>query len=224
MQDRYVLEYVNRLLKAISKNNSKLPFAGKVVIIGGDWKQLMPVIPRGSSEVQFARSVKSSRLFHHFHTQRLTINKRLDNERPRTKQFSRYNTKLANGVTTDDYERINLFPGLASFNADAVINKVFPPEAMADPRTHVDQIKGSALLCPTVAETLKYNKILLDKIKGQTTHIFRSNDSVIRDDPLACLSVNATDRCVENLNRQTPSGLPPHELHIKVGAIMMIIK
>lgn len=63
MQDRYVLEYLDRLLRSISEHHGHLPFGGKAVVIGGDWKQLMPVI-RGKDEAnQFARSVKSSQLF-----------------------------------------------------------------------------------------------------------------------------------------------------------------
>jgi ATP-dependent DNA helicase PIF1 len=63
MQDRYVLEYVDRQLRDISAKYHHLPFAGKTIVIGGDWKQLMPVIPGGNSEVQCSRSVKNSRLF-----------------------------------------------------------------------------------------------------------------------------------------------------------------
>jgi ATP-dependent DNA helicase PIF1 len=63
MQDRYVLEFVDRQLRDISPKYSHLPFAGKAIVIGGDWKQLMPVIAGGNSEVQCSRSVKLSRLF-----------------------------------------------------------------------------------------------------------------------------------------------------------------
>lgn len=63
MQDRYVLEYLNRLLQSISEHHGDLPFGGKAMIIGGDWKQLMPVIPGKDEANQFARSVKSSQLY-----------------------------------------------------------------------------------------------------------------------------------------------------------------
>lgn len=63
MQDRWVLEYIDRELRAISSNYEDLPFGGKVIVLGGDWKQLMPVIPRANSDGQYARSVKCSDLF-----------------------------------------------------------------------------------------------------------------------------------------------------------------
>ena len=63
MQDRFVLEYVDKLLREISGTHGDLPFGGKAVVIGGDWKQLLPVIPGKGSEAQFERCVKSSHLF-----------------------------------------------------------------------------------------------------------------------------------------------------------------
>lgn len=63
MQDRYVLEYLDRLLRSITEHYSHIPFGGKAIIIGGDWKQLMPVVPGKDEANQFARSVKSSQLY-----------------------------------------------------------------------------------------------------------------------------------------------------------------
>lgn len=63
MHDRAVLEYIERTLRAISAEFGDLPFAGKVVVLGGDWKQLMPVIPGAGSEKQYLHSVKNSPLF-----------------------------------------------------------------------------------------------------------------------------------------------------------------
>uniref|UniRef100_A0A914H714 ATP-dependent DNA helicase n=1 Tax=Globodera rostochiensis TaxID=31243 RepID=A0A914H714_GLORO len=78
MQHRDVLEYVDRLLRSVApKRLENIPFAGKVVVLGGDWKQLAPVIPGGGHLDQKNASVKSSSLFKHFKTIRLTANHRL---------------------------------------------------------------------------------------------------------------------------------------------------
>jgi hypothetical protein len=140
-------------------------------------------------------------------------------------KFSRYMAKLATGVTTDDKDRINVPASMTTTDENDIIDFVFPPEAMSNPTidSNLDRISGSALLCPTNAEALRLNKILLDKISGDT-RTFKSIDEPINDDPLQTLAVHAADKCIENLNGQTPSGMPPHELHLKVGAIMMLIK
>ena len=65
MQDRAVLEYIDKLLRyvCLSPDLKKLPFAGKVIVLGGDWKQLMPVVPGKGAAEQANHSFKNSHLF-----------------------------------------------------------------------------------------------------------------------------------------------------------------
>jgi hypothetical protein len=45
MLHRDVLNFIDRTLQDLQPNNEEmLPFGGKTVVIGGDWKQLLPVI------------------------------------------------------------------------------------------------------------------------------------------------------------------------------------
>lgn len=129
--------------------------------------------------------------------------------------------KLATGVTTDEKNRIEVPKELTTQDKDEIMEFVFPSAAMSDPIKYADQIKGSALLCPTNDETFNMNNLLLEKIPGQT-YTFTAIDQPNNDNPLDCLSVHAADKFVENLHRQTPSGFPPYQLHVKVGAIMML--
>lgn len=61
MLSRIVLQYLDRLLRDIC--GIDLPFGGKVVMLGGDWKQLCPVVEHGTREDQVAESIKSDALF-----------------------------------------------------------------------------------------------------------------------------------------------------------------
>jgi hypothetical protein len=61
MLDRVVLNYINRLLKDVCDSDEI--FGGKVVILGGDWKQLTPVIQGGGRQEQIAASIKKDPLF-----------------------------------------------------------------------------------------------------------------------------------------------------------------
>ena len=46
MLHRDVLDFINRTLQDLQPTDEpKMPFGGKVVILGGDWKQLLPVVP-----------------------------------------------------------------------------------------------------------------------------------------------------------------------------------
>lgn len=46
MLHRDVLDFIDRTLQDLQPpGETKVPFGGKVVILGGDWKQLLPVVP-----------------------------------------------------------------------------------------------------------------------------------------------------------------------------------
>ena len=45
MLHRDVLDFIDRTLQDLQpRDEEKLPFGGKVVLLGGDWKQLLPVV------------------------------------------------------------------------------------------------------------------------------------------------------------------------------------
>lgn len=68
MLSRTVLQYLDRLLRDVCALD--LPFGGKVLVLGGDWKQLCPVVEHGTREDQVAESIKSDELFQLFETLR----------------------------------------------------------------------------------------------------------------------------------------------------------
>ena len=45
---RYAIELVNEMLKDIME--SKLPFGGKIIVLGGDFRQILPITPRKTRE------------------------------------------------------------------------------------------------------------------------------------------------------------------------------
>lgn len=61
MLSRKVLNYIDRVLKDICKNDE--PFGGKVFILGGDWKQLTPIVEHGTREDQVQESIRMDNLF-----------------------------------------------------------------------------------------------------------------------------------------------------------------
>ena len=70
MLHRDALNYIDRVYKdlALTKEKRELPFGGKTILLGGDWKQLTTVIPGSTSIEQIQASIKSDPLFRHFET------------------------------------------------------------------------------------------------------------------------------------------------------------
>ena len=74
MLNKKVLRYVDRLLRDVCSNDQ--PFGGKTVLLGGDWKQLPPVVEHGTREDQINESIKSDPLFReNFETLRYVFSK-----------------------------------------------------------------------------------------------------------------------------------------------------
>ena len=68
------LTVVDNLLRDITQ--IQLPFGGKTFVFGGDFRQILPVVPNGGKNETIANSIKKSVLWKHFKVLKLTINMR----------------------------------------------------------------------------------------------------------------------------------------------------
>ena len=78
MQHRHCVEAVNRTLQDI--RDSSQPFGGITVVLGGDFRQILPVIPRGVREQIVAASLRRSVLWKDVHILNLQVNMRLHDD------------------------------------------------------------------------------------------------------------------------------------------------
>jgi len=80
MAHRYTFECLDRTLKDIMSTADKkyeTIFGGKVVVFGGDFRQILPVIPRGNRSDIIHASINSSYIWDHCQVLTLTKNMRL---------------------------------------------------------------------------------------------------------------------------------------------------
>ncbi|KAL7583721.1 hypothetical protein Lser_V15G43784 [Lactuca serriola] len=81
MVHKHAFEALDRTLKDILKfvdpTNSSIPFGGKVVVFGGDFRQILPVVPGGSRQNIVNASLSSSYLWQQYKVHKLTKNMRL---------------------------------------------------------------------------------------------------------------------------------------------------
>ena len=66
MAPRYAIEIVNRTLQSIINNN--VPFDGKMMVLGGYFRQLLPMKINGTRDETVNLSIKNSDLRKHFST------------------------------------------------------------------------------------------------------------------------------------------------------------
>lgn len=80
MMSKHCFESLDRSLCDIMKTTDGRPFGGKVVVFGGDFRQILPVIPKGNRADIVMASLSSSYLWKHCKVLELTKNMRLFSE------------------------------------------------------------------------------------------------------------------------------------------------
>jgi hypothetical protein len=80
------------------------------------------------------------------------------------------------------------------------------------------QLKGITMLSVTNEDSLELNNKLLDHMPGEQT-VYKSVDTVASQEPSDNLAYTE-----EFLNSLIPTGMPPHSLNLKVGAVIMLLQ
>ena len=86
MTQKYAFEAVDfsfrNLMSSVQSSYAGKPFGGKVVVLGGDFRQVFPVVKKGTraDTVVAAASLKASYLMSHITTLKLTQNMRISND------------------------------------------------------------------------------------------------------------------------------------------------
>uniref|UniRef100_A0A182N6N5 ATP-dependent DNA helicase n=1 Tax=Anopheles dirus TaxID=7168 RepID=A0A182N6N5_9DIPT len=75
MSSRYALEAVDRTLQDIM--GIQRPFGGKVMLLSGDFRQILPIVPKGSDAQIINQCLKRSPLWAQCHVMRLKVNMRV---------------------------------------------------------------------------------------------------------------------------------------------------
>jgi ATP-dependent DNA helicase PIF1 len=115
MMHRHCFEAVDRTLKDIMKDK-RYPFGGKVVVLGGDFRQILPVIPKGTRHKIVKATINSSPLWRHCEVLTLTTNMRLlsgctDADIEDRRRFSQWILGIGDGSigdSDDDYIKVQM--------------------------------------------------------------------------------------------------------------------
>ena len=109
MTHQHAFEAVDRTLRDIMQTDSL--FGGKIILLGGDFRQVLPVIPRGRREDIVDASLCRSFIWRHIEILHLTENMRLHDSMARDNEryFARWvldignGSAMANSTDNDDY-------------------------------------------------------------------------------------------------------------------------
>ncbi|XP_043221667.1 uncharacterized protein LOC122381498 [Amphibalanus amphitrite] len=214
MAHRHHIEGLDRTLRDLTGSDQL--FGGKVVVLGGDFRQVLPVVRHANQAGIVDASLRRSPLWRHFSVHRLRENMRArlaqeENQQAELEEFSTWLLQLGNGeLPTDAEGRVTLPPALVlEAELPAVIDWTFGN------LTDADSMASRAVLAPTNSTVDSVNSYVTDIFPGRAVE---------------CLSADATvgeeqePVPQEYLNGLCVPGLPPHHLLLKPGMPVILLR
>ncbi|KAJ8972644.1 hypothetical protein NQ317_003239 [Molorchus minor] len=213
MVTKTIFKIINAGLKDICNDNR--PFANKVVVVGGDFRQTLPVVINGNRATIVNECVKHSLELHNFAQHNLLRNVRAGANQ---QEFSEWLLSLGNGT-------------MPAFRRTPYGNIIqIPPRCMANSKEELidfclgnldfDQVCNRAILTPYNATCHEINHDIIQRIPGQPKTYLSADTIDMTDEP----EIEFANYPPEYLNTLNPSGFPPHRLILKVGAIVMLLR
>jgi hypothetical protein len=212
MASRYAMEAIDVLLRDISEAPYKYqPFGGKIMVLGGDFRQVLPVMKHDTGPGQVEACLQRSPLWPHFQILSLTENLRA---LPEEQEFAKWLLRVGNGtLPVDAQQNVTLD---SSFVVSEPIADVVFPESFDF--TNIHELASRIILSSRNDTTLAINEHVLNKLPGPSSE-FLSIDTVEVEQ-----GDHVSNYPTEFLHSLTPAGCPPHHLRLKRGAIVMLLR
>ncbi|XP_058775557.1 uncharacterized protein LOC131649819 [Vicia villosa] len=231
MAHKNCFEALDRTLKDFitKKGLGNKIFGGKVVVFGGDFRLILPVVPReGCSDIIHA-SICSSYIWDYFQVLTQTKNMRLQQGSDNTSskelaEFSKWILNVGDGKISepnDGLVDIKIPQDLLITNyADpikAIVENTYPN--LVNVFQDVAYLQGKVILAPTIKVVDKINHYVLDLIPEEE---YLSYDSIDRTDTSYTKAYEVLTP--EFLSKLRTSSLPNHRIKLKVGTPIMLMR
>ncbi|XP_019160783.1 PREDICTED: uncharacterized protein LOC109157339 [Ipomoea nil] len=235
MMHKFCFEAQDRTMRDLMRfknpRSYDMTFGGKTVVLGGDFRQILPVIPKGTRQDIVRASISSSYLWKSCKVLRLTKNLRLRSvqsqiECREIEDFAKWIANIGDGTVGIQFDGgsditvpEHLLLECEEDPIATIVDSTFPNfrQGMGD----LSYLNDSAILAPTLDVVDSINQYMNDHnpAEGKT---YLSCDSV-------CKSDSNVDRLVdlhtpEFLNGLRCSGVPNHALTLKVGSPVMLLR
>ncbi|KAG7956985.1 hypothetical protein I3843_11G152200 [Carya illinoinensis] len=204
MSRKEAIEALDRMLKDV--NDSELSFGGKVIIFGGDFHQILPVVLKGTRQQQIDVSLVSSYLWPTLTKIRLTENMRarLDPD------FSNYILELGNEmppITIDEYAKIPTTMLIPYQNDTAFLDHFLDAgfNDISEYSVNISNMMNRAILTPKDSY----------RFSGEIKQYYSFDETI-----------DASEQAImeDFLNTLTPNGFPPHQLLLKQNCPIILFR
>lgn len=210
------VEALNRTLQDI-RGNKKL-MGGVTVLLAGDFRQTLPVVPKGTRADEVKACLKRSSLWPLIKIIKLSRNMRVHlGEKESAGGFTNLLLEIGNGDYPINDGMITIPDNLCTvvFTLQELISKIYPDIAHIHDKP-MEWLCERVILTPKNDQAAAINDILLTSFEGEEM-VYTSIDSVVNTD-------DAINYPVEFINSLKPSGLPYHKLILRVGTPVMLLR
>lgn len=218
MSHRAHVEAVERTLRDIRSSDRIM--GGVTFVLAGDFRQTLPVITKGTRADVIRACLKSSTLWQSIETLNLRTNMRAHLSDNDDNNFSQKLLKLGDGklpspVANSPQVLLDNELGQIVQSLEILVDTIYPDIQNLTER-NFNWLCSRVIVSPRNESVNEINKIIMEKVPGEFKS-YKSLDTV-------CNIEETVHYPQEFLNSLNPSGLPSHELQLKVGTPVMLLR
>jgi ATP-dependent DNA helicase PIF1 len=217
MSHKRALEALDRTLQDL-RGNGKI-MGGVVLLLAGDFRQTLPVIPKGTMADELKACLKASYLWRHVHKLGLKTNMRVH---------------LQGDVAAGQFAQQLLSLGDGKIAADPTSGLITIPNNFCNVVDSIETLKTNVF--PDIRRCFNDHKWLCERaiLAPKNNSVNAINLQIQQQLPRKDISYKSIDTVVdidqavqyptEFLNSLEPPGMPPHNLVFKVGSPIMLLR
>lgn len=208
MASCHAIDAIDRFLRDLMDCN--IPFGGKVLLLGGDFRQCLAIIPHAMRPAIVQGGLKRCLTWSDFSKYTL-----VNNMRSVDSIYSEWLLELGDGKLRNQYglgDDLIEIPDTMICDG-CIVKEIFGASISIE---NVKLMSKRAILCPKNDSVDKINDKILEVIEGEE-QIYLSCDSIVNEK-------DCTFFPVEFLNSVNASGMPPHKLKLKIGSVIMLLR
>jgi hypothetical protein len=219
MLSKKAFNALDRSLRDLTKINE--PFGDIPTLVCGDWRQILTVVKNGTYADVINSTLKKTSMWGKMRKFRLSVNLRLHlgigEDMVLQQEWAQTLLDIGNGTTGPVARLFDEICMPTETMTAELIGKVYG-NIRSDPAAiRPEELGKKAILTPLNDIVDATNTIIVDMLPGQQHTFYSCDEMKDFDDPDYRVPT-------EFLHSLTPSNTPPHELSLKVGTVVMIMR
>ncbi|KAM6543032.1 hypothetical protein CsatB_007479 [Cannabis sativa] len=235
MANKYCFEALDKSLRDILRtryeNSTTKPFGGLTIVCGGDFRQIFPVVPKGTRADIADASLNSSYLWPFFKIYELNQNMRLYNgsvdeyEVAKIAYFEKWLLQIGDGSLYDDIDKeliknpFKIYKNPSNDPMNSILEAIYP--SLLHNYSDSTYLKERAILNPKNEVVHELNEMIMNMIPEEG-RIYLSSNNICK----ASINTNEEDLLypIELLHSLKFNGIPNHDINLNEGAPGMLLK